>query len=71
METVIFAGLLISGYLANQCNDNNANKNVEKKYKMLKKIIKSLKSLTRCAAGAFFPAFCRFLLFFDWKFDLK
>ena len=23
MESVIFAGLLISGYFANKCNDNN------------------------------------------------
>ena len=30
MESVIFAGLLISGYFANKCNDNN-DKNVEKK----------------------------------------
>ena len=43
METVIFAGLLISGYLANQCNDDNANKNVEKKYKLNKKLNKELK----------------------------
>ena len=42
MESVIFAGLLISGYFANKCNDNNdkgiknksiKNKSIEQKKK--------------------------------------
>ena len=34
MESVIFAGLLISGYLANECNDDNKNK--QKKHRLNK-----------------------------------
>jgi len=41
MESVIFAGLLISGYFANKCNDNNdkgiKNKLIEQKKKKKKK----------------------------------
>ena len=41
MESVIFAGLLISGYFANKCNDNNdkviKNKSIEQKKRIIQK----------------------------------
>ena len=42
METVIFAGLLFSGYLANQSNDDNINKNKQKKIKKDKQKIQKI-----------------------------